>query len=139
MSQTNAPARAARWPVVVGALLVQAVLGTVYAFSVFVRPLELEFNWSRATTQWAFALALLTFALVMITAGRLQDRTGPRRVATIGGILLGASFLLGALLIRGDRPWTLDLTYGLLGGAGIGFAYVCPLPLWSSGSPRRRG
>ena len=47
-----------RWRVVVGALLVQAVLGTVYAFSVFVKPLEAEFGWSRATTQWAFSFAL---------------------------------------------------------------------------------
>ena len=71
-----------RWTVIAGALIVQIILGTVYAFSVFVRPLEAEFGWDRTTTQWAFSLALATFAVTMIPAGRLQDRLGPRRVAT---------------------------------------------------------
>ena len=66
-----------RWTVLAGALIVQVILGTVYAFSVFVKPLELEFGWDRTTTQWAFSFALLSFAIAMIPAGRLQDRIGP--------------------------------------------------------------
>jgi OFA family oxalate/formate antiporter-like MFS transporter len=128
-----------RWRVVIGALVVQVVLGTVYGFSVFVLPLQQEFGWDRTTTQWAFSLTLATFAAVMIPAGRLQDRIGPRRVASMGGILLGASFLLGALLISGDRPWALYLTYGLLGGAGIGLAYVCPIAAAVKWYPDRKG
>ncbi len=128
-----------RWTVIVGALLVQVVLGTVYGFSVFVLPLQREFGWDRSTTQWAFSLALATFAAVMIPAGRLQDRIGPRRVASLGGVLLGASFLLGALLISGDRPWSLYLTYGIIGGAGIGFAYVCPIAAATKWYPERKG
>jgi OFA family oxalate/formate antiporter-like MFS transporter len=128
-----------RWTVIAGALIVQVILGTVYAFSVFVRPLEAEFGWDRATTQWAFSFALATFALVMIPAGRLQDRIGPRKVATIGGILLGASFLLGALLIGPTRPWALYVTYGIIGGAGIGFGYVCPIAASVKWFPDKKG
>src|SRR3990172_5125172 len=128
-----------RWRVVVGALLVQIIVGTVYAFSVFVTPWQQEFGWDRATTQWAFSLALATFAAVMIPAGRLQDRIGPRPVASLGGLLLGASFVLGALLVSADRPWALYLTYGLLGGAGIGFAYVCPIASAAKWFPDRKG
>ncbi|MBF0278830.1 MAG: OFA family MFS transporter [SAR324 cluster bacterium] len=128
-----------RWFVVLGALIVQIILGTVYAFSVFVKPLENEFNWDRATTQWAFSFALATFALVMIPAGKLQDRIGPRKVASIGGILLGASFVLGAFLVDSSRPWTLYLTYGILGGAGIGFAYVCPIAASVKWFPDKKG
>ena len=116
-----------RWLVVLGALIVQVMLGTVYAFSVFVKPLQTEFGWDRSTTQWAFSIALASFAITMIPAGRLQDRIGPRKVAAIGGILLGLSFLLGAVLVANSRPWALYLTYGVVGGAGIGFAYVCPI------------
>jgi OFA family oxalate/formate antiporter-like MFS transporter len=125
--------------VVVGALLVQVILGTVYGFSVFVKPLQGEFGWDRTTTQWAFSLALATFAVVMIPAGRLQDRIGPRPVASIGGVLLGASFILGAFLVSGDRPWSLYVTYGILGGAGIGFAYVCPIAAAVKWFPDRKG
>lgn len=128
-----------RWGVLAGALIVQIILGTVYAFSVFVKPLELEFGWDRTTTQWAFSFALLTFAAVMIPAGRLQDRIGPRKVASVGGILLGLSFLLGSVLVAPDRPWALYLTYGVLGGAGIGFAYVCPIASAMKWFPDKKG
>ena len=128
-----------RWTVVAGGLLVQIVLGTVYAFSVFISPLEAEFGWSRSTTQWAFSFALLSFAITMIPAGRLQDRIGPRKVASMGGILLGFSFILSALLVNGEHPWILYLTYGVVGGAGIGFAYVCPIAAAMKWYPDKKG
>ncbi len=128
-----------RWTVIAGGLIAQIILGTVYAFSVFVWPLEAEFGWGRTTTQWAFSVALATFALTMIPAGRLQDRIGPRKVASIGGILLGLSFLLGALLVAEDRPWALYLTYGVISGAGIGFAYVCPIAAAVKWYPDKKG
>ena len=128
-----------RWTIVAGALIVQIILGTVYAFSVFVKPLQMEFGWDRTTTQWAFSFALVTFAITMIPAGRLQDRLGPRYVASIGGILLGLSFLLGAFLVSADHPWTLYLTYGIIGGAGIGFAYVCPIAAAVKWFPDKKG
>ena len=128
-----------RWTVIAGGLIVQIILGTVYAFSVFVKPLEIEMGWSRSTTQWAFSVALVSFAIVMIPAGRLQDRIGPRKVASIGGVLLGISFLLGALLVAPDRPWALYLTYGIIGGAGIGFAYVCPIAAAVKWYPDKKG
>jgi OFA family oxalate/formate antiporter-like MFS transporter len=137
MSQNNAANK--RWTVIAGALIVQVILGTVYAFSVFVKPLETEFGWDRTTTQWAFSIALATFALTMIPAGRLQDRLGPRRVATIGGLLLGLSFLLGAVLVGENRPWALYITYGLVGGAGIGFGYVCPIAAAVKWYPDKKG
>ncbi len=128
-----------RWTVLAGALIVQIVLGTVYAFSVFVKPLELEFGWDRTATQLAFSFALVTFAAVMIPAGRLQDRIGPRKVASIGGVLLGLSFLIGSVLVAESRPWALYLTYGVLGGAGIGFAYVCPIASCMKWFPDKKG
>lgn len=128
-----------RWFVVIGALMVQIILGTIYAFSVFVGPLENEFGWHRTTTQWAFSIALLTFAVMMIPAGRMQDKIGPRKVATIGGILLGFSFILASLIVSQDRPWTLYLTYGIIGGAGIGFAYVCPISSLIKWFPEKKG
>ena len=96
---------------VAGALIVQVILGTVYAFSVFVRPLEAEFGWDRATTQWAFSFALASFAIVMIPAGRLQDRIGPRRVASMGGVLLGISFILGDGCSLQDIEGSVTLTF----------------------------
>jgi OFA family oxalate/formate antiporter-like MFS transporter len=66
-----------RWWRVVGGLLMNLALGSLYAWSVFVAPLEKEFGWKRADTSMVFTWAIVVFALAFIIAGRLQDKLGP--------------------------------------------------------------
>ena len=126
-----------RWLVVVGALIIQICLGAIYSWSVFVSPLKDVFSYSTTQTQIIFSLALATFALVMIFAGKLQDRMGPRIVATSGGIVLGAGYLL-ASITDGSFP-LIALTVGVIGGAGIGLSYVCPIAACVKWFPDKRG
>ena len=137
--EVKVAAGGSRYWVLVGAVLVQIVLGTIYAFSVFVQPLETEFGWARTTTQWAYSLALATFALAMIPAGRLQDRIGPRKVAMIGGALLGVSFLLAAVLVA-RQPARGRSTSPTASSAAPASAspMSAPLPPPASGSRTRR-
>ena len=78
-----------RWLPVVGGILMNLALGSLYAWSVFVLPLEKEFGWTRAQTSWVFTIAIVFFALSFIVAGRIQDLKGPRLCAAIGGVLAG--------------------------------------------------
>ncbi len=126
-----------RWFVVTGALIVQVCLGAIYSWSVFVNPLKEVFSYTTTQTQMIFSLALATFALTMIFAGRLQDKKGPRIVATLGGIVLGAGYLL-ASLTDGSFP-LIALTVGVIGGAGIGLSYVCPIAACVKWFPDKRG
>jgi OFA family oxalate/formate antiporter-like MFS transporter len=57
----------------------------------------------------------------------------------IGGLLLGVAFVLSAFLVSPDRPWALYLSYGIIGGAGIGFAYVCPIAAAVKWFPDKKG
>ena len=68
-------------------------LGTLYAWSVFVAPLEKEFGWKRAETSNVFTIAVVVFALTFIVAGRLQDKFGPFWVSLTGGVLVSLGFL----------------------------------------------
>ena len=126
-----------RWTVVVGALIIQVCLGAIYSWSVFVNPLKAVFDYTTTQTQIIFSLALATFAFVMIFAGRLQDRIGPRIVATFGGIVLGAGYLLASF--TGGSFLLIALTVGVIGGAGIGLAYVCPIAACVKWFPDKRG
>ncbi len=83
-----------RWRVVVGGVLMNLALGSLYAWSVFVAPLEKEFGWTRAETSLVFTIAVVTFAITFIFGGRLQDRRGPRPAALIGAVLVSLGFLL---------------------------------------------
>jgi OFA family oxalate/formate antiporter-like MFS transporter len=81
----------------------------------------------------------------MIVAGRWQDRVGPRKVATVGGILLGSGYILAFFVdtVAGSDPLLgtiyLVITYGIIGGAGIGFAYVCPIAALVKWFPEKKG
>ena len=67
-----------RWRVVVGGVSMNLALGSLYAWSVFVLPLEKEFGWKRAETSWVFTIAIVCFALSFVIAGKIQDIKGPR-------------------------------------------------------------
>src|SRR6266571_3547224 len=81
-----------RWWRVVGGLSMNLALGTLYAWSVFVAPLEKEFGWKRAETSNVFTIAVVVFALSFIIAGRMQDKLGPYKVSIIGGLLVSVGF-----------------------------------------------
>ncbi len=146
MSEKNDVSISRRYFVVIGALIIQVCLGSIYAWSIFQAALrEGIYIWPSLWTQLPFAAGLASFAVFMILAGRWQDRIGPRKVATIGGLLLGTGYLLAGLvdIISQNNPligtiW-LILTYGIIAGAGIGFAYVCPIAALVKWFPDKKG
>ena len=79
---------------IVGGLFMNLALGSLYAWSVFVAPLEKEFGWKRADTSLVFTWAVVVFAIAFILAGRLQDKLGPFRISLTGCILLTTGFIL---------------------------------------------
>lgn len=129
-----------RWLVLAGALMVQLILGTVYGFSVLVKPLQEMFpSWDNKSIQGAFNLALLTFAVVMVPAGRLQDKKGPTLPALLGAGFLLVGALLASQLRDESQKWLWWLSYGVLFGAGIGLAYVCPIAALTKWFPDIKG
>src|SRR5229473_6330673 len=85
-----------RWRAVAGGVSMNLALGSLYAWSVFVLPLEKEFGWTRAQTSWVFTIAIVFFALSFVVAGRIQDLKGPRICAAVGGVLVSAGFFLAS-------------------------------------------
>ncbi len=117
-----------RWTVLTGGFLLNLMLGIVYAWSVFVRPLMESYGWSKTIATLPFTIFLVCFALMMIPAGRAQDKMGPRKVAMLGGILLGLGFILASFIGRFGTPFWLFFTYGIIAGAGCGLGYACAIP-----------
>jgi OFA family oxalate/formate antiporter-like MFS transporter len=111
-------------------------LGTLYAWSVFVAPLEHEFGWKRTQTSTVFSIAVVMFAVSFVLAGRLQDRFGPFWIAITGGLLVSAGFFLCAY--TASLPY-LFFCYGVLGGMGNGFGYATVVPVVAKWFPDKRG
>jgi OFA family oxalate/formate antiporter-like MFS transporter len=111
-------------------------LGSLYAWSVFVAPLEKEFGWKRADTSQVFTWAVVVFAIAFILAGRLQDKKGPFFVSLTGCILLTIGFLLSA---RTQSLGYLIFVFGVIVGIGNGFGYATPIPVMAKWFPDKRG
>jgi OFA family oxalate/formate antiporter-like MFS transporter len=125
-----------RWLPVVGGILMNLALGSLYAWSVFVLPLEREFGWRRAETSWVYTIAIVSFALTFIVAGRTQDLKGPKICAFFGGLLVSGGFFLSSY--TSSLPF-LYTTFGVLVGLGNGFGYATPIPVASKWFPDKRG
>jgi MFS transporter, OFA family, oxalate/formate antiporter len=126
-----------RWFVVIGAILIQLCLGAIYAWSVFT-PKLVEAGWTKAETQAVFAAGLALFAIVMVIAGRLLPKWGPRKLAFSGGIVLGLGYLLAGLF-GGTNFWSIFFFIGIIGGSGIGLAYVVPIAVGMRWFPDKKG
>jgi len=132
----NAEGQINRWWRVVGGLSMNLALGSLYAWSVFVAPLEKEFGWKRADTSTIFTIAVVVFALSFIAAGRLQDKKGPFWVSVTGGVLVSVGFFLSSFTT--SLGW-IFFVFGALGGIGNGFGYATPIPVMAKWFPDRRG
>jgi OFA family oxalate/formate antiporter-like MFS transporter len=132
-----------RWLVVVGALVIQISLGAVYIWSVFQTPLKRAFpSWTETQVTLPAQIVLAMFAVAVILGGRIQDRLGPKKVATAGGLILGLGLILAKFTgsFGSDAAlWWLIITFAVLGGLGIGAGYVCPIATCVKWFPDKKG
>jgi MFS family permease len=120
------------WIVTLAGTGLNLALGILYAWSVFSKQIveavdKGGFGWSKTTASLPYTIACGIFALMMIPAGRLQDRFGPRIVASVGGVLIG----LGCIVASFSSPGSVlpaILGFGVLGGSGIGLGYAAATP-----------
>ncbi len=113
------------WTVTFAGLGINLALGILYTWSMFKGAIGKEFGWKGDQLNDPYALCCLVFAFAMIVAGRCQDRFGPRLTASIGGLLVGAGFLLCSTT-HSYGVWLLG--FGVLAGIGIGFGYSSATP-----------
>lgn len=123
--------------VLASSILVSFCLGGVYAWSAFVPALREEHSLTAAQCQAIFGTTIALFTIVMVPAGRLLPRLGPRVLVAAGGTLLSLGYL-SASLGHGSFG-SLILGLGVVGGAGIGLAYVCPITVCVRWFPSKRG
>jgi OFA family oxalate/formate antiporter-like MFS transporter len=158
------PGRLVRYRVLLGAVIVQLILGTVYGYSIFWEPLGVELfppvitqaqkadrvaageavsdhvvvadeaavkrelDIQQGYLKYAFSICILSFALVMVIAGRVQDLKGPRLPAVIGAVLMGGGFIAAGLV---ESPVVFFLAHALLTGL-ITLVCLMLFHAWSS-------
>jgi len=125
-----------RWWRIVGGLCMNLALGAVYAWSIFVAPLEKEFGWKRADVSTVFTILVFVFGLTFIAGGRLQDKKGPFWVSVTAAILNALGFFMCAF--TNSLAW-MYFWLGVVAATGQGFGYATPIPVMSKWFPDKRG
>jgi OFA family oxalate/formate antiporter-like MFS transporter len=104
---------------------INLALGILYTWSVISKGIPDEWGWNHTDKVLPYMFCCLIFSLVMVPAGRMQDKIGPRSVAAIGGILVGIGFIIASMT---TTLIGFIIGFGVLAGAGIGFGYASATP-----------
>ena len=131
MSNTN------RWGLAAAGFLMQMALGAVYAWSVFRIPLARQFHWSIEEVTFTFTVSIFVLGFACFFGRLWLNGKGPRVVALTGGFLYGLGVFLASF--SANKLWWLYLSYGVIGGIGVGFAYIVPIAVLVKWFPDRRG
>ena len=125
-----------RWVIAIAGVFLQIALGAVYAWSVFRVPLAKQFGWSISEVTLTFTISIFVLGFAAFFGGLWLNRKGPRVVALTGGVLYGLGVFLASF---SHDLWWLYLSYGVIGGIGLGLGYIVPVAVLVKWFPDRRG
>lgn len=128
-----------RWGIAVAAVIMQICLGAVYAWSVFVKPLVSLEHWTLTQVSLSFTINVFFIGVGTVIGGMWMDSAGPRKVATVGGIIYGLGYTLSSYAASHQSLPLLYLCYGVLAGTGGGMGYICPVATIAKWFPDKRG
>ena len=126
-----------RWLIAIAGVVMQIALGAVYAWSVFRIPLTKKYGFTVSQVTLTFEIAILTLGFASFAGGLWMKKAGPRVVGIAAGILYGAGVMLAGQS-SGSLPM-LYLSYGVLGGIGLGLGYIIPVATLIKWFPDKRG
>ncbi len=122
--------------IIIGTVIVQMGLGTIYTWSLFNQPLVDKFGWELSATAVTFSITSFALAFATLFAGRLQDKWGLRRLIAAAGILLGVGLILSSQV---SSLWMLYVVAGAVVGFANGTAYITSLSNLIKWFPERKG
>src|SRR2546429_9493839 len=125
-----------RWVIAIAGVFFQIALGAVYAWSVIRVPLGKRFGWSISEVTLTFTISIFVLGFAAFFGGLWLNRKGPRVVALTGGALYGLGVFLASF---SHNLWWLYLSYGVIGGIGLGLSYIVPVAVLVKWFPDRRG
>ncbi|OWA36919.1 oxalate/formate antiport family MFS transporter [Saccharibacillus sp. O16] len=132
---TDSPKVNRLW-IVIGTIIVQMGLGTIYTWSLFNQPLVNKFGWELGSTAMTFSITSFALAFATLFSGKLQDKFGIRKLIAASGILLGIGLMLSSQV---SSLGLLYLVAGVVVGYADGTAYMTSLSNLIKWFPKHKG
>lgn len=125
-----------RWGYIFLGIIIMMCFGTVYSWSIFRMSVEKAFNIGSTQSGLPYMTALAFYALFMMLTGRYFNKFTPRFIILIGSLLVSFGWILASF---SSNIYALTITYGIIGGAGVGIAYGVPMAIVAKWFPERKG
>ena len=127
-----------RYCILAAGMVIQLCAGIIYMWSVFRGPVAAHLNWDTGSASLTSSIMLAMYVLGIILGGCAGDKLGPKKVTLAGSVLIGAGMACTAL-VTGSAPWLIYVTYGVVGGFGVGTVYMSTIAAIQKWFPDRRG
>ena len=127
-----------RYGILAAGMVIQFCAGIIYMWSVFKSPVAAHLGWDSASASLTSSIMLSMFVLGIILGGYAQDKLGPKKVTLFGSVLIGVGMACTALITK-NAPWLVYITYGIIGGLGVGTVYMSTIAAVQKWFPDRRG
>ncbi len=128
-----------RWLIALSAVAIHICIGSVYAWSVYTKPIQAEMGWTLTDVTITFSIAIFFLGLSAALMGKFVEEQGPRVAATLAAILFGLGTVGSGFAIMIESKLALYFAYGVLGGCGLGIGYISPVSTLVKWFPDRRG
>ncbi|WP_232697989.1 L-lactate MFS transporter [Brevibacillus daliensis] len=128
-----------RWLIAASAVGIHISIGSVYAWSVYSKPLQKEFGWNPSDVSLTFSIAIFFLGLSAAFLGHFVEKHGPRKSGTLSSIFFGVGMIGAGVATQFGNLYLLYLCYGVLGGIGLGVGYITPVSTLVKWFPDRRG
>ena len=128
-----------KWLIAIMGTVTHLCLGTVYAWSFFQTPITQLSGWTNAEVAWAFSLSIFMLGVMAAWGGTKIEKYGPRKLAIIGGVLYALGYIISAYALSSGTLWLLYIAFGVIGGSGLGLAYVTPVATVSKWFTEKQG
>ncbi len=125
-----------RWTLIPAGIIIYICLGTVYSWSIFRKPLENLLNIGATQSGFPYMIFLALFSILMAISGRFIEKYSPNLIIAVGGIGVGLGWILSGFT---QDINLMSITYGVLGGGGVGIVYGVPIAVISRWFPEKKG
>ena len=128
-----------RWLIALAGVSVHLSIGSAYAWSIYTKPINELTGWSATSISFAFSIAIFCLGTSAAFMGKFVERFGPRKTGMVASVFFGSGIALTGLAIHIQSLPMLYISYGLIGGIGLGSGYVTPVSTMVRWFPDRRG
>jgi len=126
--------------VLIAGSILQLFLGIIYVWSVFVQPVQNAFiDWAAKDVKFTVNIMLCFFVIGILTAGKLQAKIKAPFIVLTGGLMMAAGMFITSILPVAAPVWSIWITYGIIGGFGVGLVYNTVIASAQKWFPKKRG